>query len=149
MEFECELGEFYKWHDGFIMWDFLSGDSYETRLKAEETEPRRRRMVHTHEAPMKNHNYKLGFTIKNLIPPELTTFSSPSWHSFLGQLTSFKISMLGQVDHDDCLSNTHEGYIGFSAQLCPLFFKHLGSSLTSLTLEAPIGCSGSCTSLGR
>ena len=55
--------------------------------------------------------------------------------------------MLGQVDHDDCLSNTHEGYIGFCAQLCPLSFKHLGSSLTLLTLEAsiwaPIGCSGS------
>ena len=77
MEFEYELGELYKWHDGFVMWDFSSGDSYETRLKAVETEPWRRRMVQTHEALMKNHNYKLGFTIKNLIPLELTTFSSP------------------------------------------------------------------------
>ena len=149
VEFQYELsneGSYSKWDEHFKMWDDLENLALADRIDREEREPWLYCMQKTYESLATNKDYQGGLEMICLQPVELSIFGRSAWHTFLSQLTSFKLSMLGQDNGACWKSNTQDSYMNFCSQLSDFVFKSL-SSCTSLDFSpneyAPLGCSGS------
>jgi hypothetical protein len=85
--------------------------------------------------------------IKNFPPRCTSTWFTPRWHFFLGQLEELSIGLWAGDNGAGWQSNTLDGYTEFVDDLRHNIFKHT-NSLKRLSLIAhelsPIGCEGRC-----
>ncbi|KAL4880762.1 hypothetical protein BJY04DRAFT_218919 [Aspergillus karnatakaensis] len=87
----------------------------------------------------------LSFEINNLIPANISTFYTPSFHAFLSRLHSFTLSIRPLDNGAGWNLNTKEIFWGFSDRLGPWFMQNL-TDVKTLTFDPsetmPLGDSG-------
>ena len=94
-------------------------------------------MAETWKALANNQDTKLKtLGIKKLGPINISTFSNPEFHRFLGQFERFHLSIYGEDDGAGRRINQGEPYETLMAKLDIYFFDHL-TSVTDFVLKAP------------
>ena len=143
IEFSFDTG-WEEYEDDFYM--FMDEETAEQAVSAEENEGWRAMMTKTFTALAQNKNPCIkGLEILRLVPKEVSAFSDPAFHDFLGSLEWFKFSLHGDDNGAGWNINTLDGYLAFVSKLDSLFFNHL-NNVTSFSLKAddtaPVGLEG-------
>jgi hypothetical protein len=111
------------WEDSFYI--FQDEESSEQIAEAENTEAWRALMAKTYSSLSRNKHPIKGLEIRDIVAKEVSTFSSPDFHDFLGRVESFKLSIRGDDNGAGWHINTLEGYTEFVDKLDEFFFEHL------------------------
>ena len=139
IEFPIHFDEF---SDDFYMFQYE--ETQEEVVGEEANEGWRALMAKTFQALAQNTipGFK-SLVISNLVPKEVSTFSTTAFHKFLGQMEHFELSVSGADNGAGWKITTLECFTAFVDKLDQWFFNHL-VSVTDLTIDAyEEGCFGS------
>ena len=111
------------------MWDLChEGETSAQVVEAEQTENWRALMAQSYDALVRNERSCFErFEIKDLMPKEVSTFNSDAFHTLLGTLKTFKLSLHEYDNGAGWCLNTLRYYNPFAKNLGAWFFDHLDS----------------------
>ena len=133
---ECRLDEeFDKQEELGIFYMFEDDENTSQATEAEMNVPWRAQMelVYTGLAQNTRSPIKL-LEIRNLMPREVTVWSTPAFRSFLGKLEGFKLSLMGGDNGAGWCFNKLDGYAAFTRKLSHFFFDNL-TNVTEFTFK--------------
>ena len=137
--FNVNFSSHEKWKRGFEM--FSPKERYATVVKAEESQGWRALMALAWSAIIRNEVFQFkALEIHELLPREVSTYSTPEFRSLLRAMDRVYISTYGlQDDHLIRTSNTLRGVHYFYSRLDELFLDHL-DGVKHFTLRAHESC---------
>jgi hypothetical protein len=130
IEFPIHFDEF---SDDFYMFQYE--ETQEEVVEEEANEEWRALMAKTFQTLAQNTSPGLkSLVTSNLVPKEVSTFSTAAFHKSLGQMEHFELSVYGADNGAGWKITTLEGFTAFVAKVDRWFFNNL-VSVTDLTID--------------